>query len=382
MLMEEKILVIQKIIEQESKTSTYKFALLRAVIDLISAQSPFIEVGKTVVKIPVTLISDKWLFYYWDLIESGFTQIRGYRKLAFEERIQSLKSDNNFLNYWDFNKALHRNNYSMHDKNLFSSTIQELNNTIIKNPARYLGSSSKNGDYSFFQIEKNEDKKKNVEGFVDLIENSPKICFDLAYYDVFKHYGGFISGSNSIILNWIAFMNKKIPTNDVSIVSEPMSSYGNDRLLSIMIQEQVAEREVREIRDFWVSRIRLGIPVFCAWSGKQIKEVSELAIDHAIPFSVMFNNDYWNLLPCLSKVNGNKSDKILSINQIQLAKERILDIWESYKNEPKLSQTFQAHCQISLTGTSAINDFSNLLDKFTSLNGFFIDSRGMESWKC
>ena len=85
MLMEEKILVIQKIIEQESKTSTYKFALLRAVIDLISAQSPFIEVGQKVVKIPVTLISDKWLFYYWDLIESGFTQIRGDRKLAFEE---------------------------------------------------------------------------------------------------------------------------------------------------------------------------------------------------------------------------------------------------------------------------------------------------------
>jgi len=30
------ILVFQKIIEQESKTSTYKFALLRAVIDVIS----------------------------------------------------------------------------------------------------------------------------------------------------------------------------------------------------------------------------------------------------------------------------------------------------------------------------------------------------------
>jgi hypothetical protein len=380
--MKDKLLIVQKIIEQESKTSTYKFALLRAVIDLISAQSPFIEVGQKVVKIPVALISDKWLFYYWDLIENGFTQIRGDRKLAFEVRIQSLKSNNNFQNYWDLNKVLHRNNYTTHDKELFSSTIKELNNTIIKNPARYLGSSSKNGDYSFFQIEKNEGKKKNVEGFVDLIENSPKICFDLAYYDVFKNYGGFISGSNSIILNWIAFMNKKISTSNESIVSEATSSYGNDRLLSIMIQEQVAEREVKEIRDFWVTRIRLGIPVFCAWSGKQIKEVSELAIDHAIPFSVMFNNDYWNLLPCLSKVNGNKSDKILSADQIQLAKDRIFYIWESYINEPKLSQTFQAQCQISLTGNSAINDFSNLLNKFTSLNGFFIYARGMESWKC
>jgi hypothetical protein len=314
-------------------------------------------------------------------MDSGYSQIHGGRKLAFEERIQTLKSENNFLNYWDFNKALHQNNYSNAHKEIFSSTIKELNNTIIKNPARYLGSSSKNGEYSFFQIEKSVVKKKEVDGFLDLIENSPKLCFELAYYDIFKSYGGLISGSNSIILHWIAFMNKKIPTQDGSIVSEPTTSYGNDRLLSIMIQEQVAEREVKEIRDFWVNRIRLGIPVFCAWSGKRIKEVSDLAIDHAVPFSVMFNNDYWNLLPCLSKVNGKKSDKILSTNQIQLAKERILDIWNSYKNDPKLSQTFQAHYQISLTGASAIIDSTNLLDKFTSLNEFFIDSRGMESWE-
>jgi hypothetical protein len=37
------LLIFQKIIEQESKTSTYKFALLRAVIDIITAQSPHIE---------------------------------------------------------------------------------------------------------------------------------------------------------------------------------------------------------------------------------------------------------------------------------------------------------------------------------------------------
>jgi hypothetical protein len=379
--MEDKLLIVQKIIEQESKTSTYKFALLRAVIDLISGQSPFIEIGEKVVKIPVTLISDKWLFYYWDLIGTGYSQIRGGRKLAFEERIQSLKSENNFLNYWDFNKALHQNNYSTAHNALFSSTIKEFNNTIIKNPARYLGSSSKNGDYSFFQIQTNSEKKKKVQGFLDLIENSPKICFEVAYYEVFKSFGGLISGSNSILFHWIAFMNKKISIEDESIVSEPTSSYGNDRLLSIMFQEKFAEREVKEIRDFWVNRIQLGIPVFCTWSGKQIKEVSNLAIDHAIPFSVMFNNDYWNLLPCHSKVNGNKSDKILSNNQIKNATERILNVWKYYCEEPKISLEFNAQCQISMIGNSSQLDLSNLHDKFISLNRFFIEVRGLESWE-
>lgn len=379
--MEDKLFIIQKIIEQESKTSTYKFALLRSVIDLISAQSPFIEIGDKKVKIPVTLISDKWLFYYWHLMDSGYSQIHGERKLAFEERIQSLKSENNFLNYWDFNKALHQNNYSTAHNALFSSTIKEFNNTIIKNPARYLGSSSKNGDYSFFQIQTNSEKKKKVQGFLDLIENSPKICFEEAYYEVFKSFGGLISGSNSILFHWIVFMNKKISIQEGSIVSEPTSSYGNDRLLSIMFQEQVAEREVKEIRDFWVNRIRLGIPVFCTWSGKQIKEVSNLAIDHAIPFSVMFNNDYWNLLPCHSKVNGNKSDKILSLFQIKNARERILNVWEFYQDEPKISLEFTAQCQISIIGNSTQIDLTKMYDKFISLNRFFIEVRCMESWE-
>ena len=65
------ILVFQKIIEQESKTSTYKFALLRAIIDIVSAQSPHIEIRSDKVAIPVFLITDKWLCLPLDLPMSG-----------------------------------------------------------------------------------------------------------------------------------------------------------------------------------------------------------------------------------------------------------------------------------------------------------------------
>ena len=78
------ILVFQKIIEQESKTSTYKFALLRAIIDIISAQSPHIEHRQNQVAIPVFLITDKWLFYYWDLLANNYAQIHQNRSLVFE----------------------------------------------------------------------------------------------------------------------------------------------------------------------------------------------------------------------------------------------------------------------------------------------------------
>jgi hypothetical protein len=43
---------ISKIIERDSKTTTYKYALLRGVIDIIQDNSPYISFLENRVKIP------------------------------------------------------------------------------------------------------------------------------------------------------------------------------------------------------------------------------------------------------------------------------------------------------------------------------------------
>ena len=147
------LLIFQKIIEQESKTSTYKFALLRAVIDLISAQSPHIEDRDTHVAIPVLLISDKWLFYYWDLIAIGYAQIHSGRSLVFEERLHELQQNHDLQNYWDFNREFHKAQYLDSLTPEFIALAKGLNDTIIKNPVKYIGTSMGQGYNTLFQVE-------------------------------------------------------------------------------------------------------------------------------------------------------------------------------------------------------------------------------------
>ena len=86
---------ISKIIEQESKTSTYKFALLRGTIDLIQENSPYIVANKDRVYIPMGLLINKWIFYYYPLLESSVNipQINGHKPIAFEKELKSLIND-------------------------------------------------------------------------------------------------------------------------------------------------------------------------------------------------------------------------------------------------------------------------------------------------
>jgi hypothetical protein len=55
---------IGKIIERDSKSTTYKFALLRGVIDMIQDNSPYTTVKEDRVSFPMGLLIEKWLLYY------------------------------------------------------------------------------------------------------------------------------------------------------------------------------------------------------------------------------------------------------------------------------------------------------------------------------
>jgi hypothetical protein len=380
------LLIFQKIIEQESKTSTYKFALLRAVIDLISAQSPHIEDRDTHVAIPVLLISDKWLFYYWDLIENGYAQIHSGRSLIFEERLGELQRKHKLQNYWDFNREFHKAEYLDHLKPELITLAKGLNDTIIKNPVKYIGTSMGQGYNALFQVESAKVMRStSISGYIDLLAYSPKLLLAKSYYEGLKRYGGLLSGTNSIIINWVDFMEKQKqrPATDnhqlSKIASDSSVLYGKKTPLDLLLQSEAVERQTLIIRNYWLQKIKKGQPVFCTWSGSQIKSEKELAIDHSIPFSVLFNNDYWNLVPAKNTVNSSKSDKILSKTQLLTSKERVFEVWDTYQNTSELATIFSSQCQISLVKEAEVS-LENLFEKFVQINEGFVKLRGMESW--
>ena len=277
-------------------------------------------------------------------------------------------------------------NYSEELKERFVSLAKGLNETILKNPVKYIGTSIGKGYYSLFQVEGGKAIRSNsIAGYFDLLLCSPKILLEKSYFEGLKVYGGLLSGSNSIIMNWVDFMQKKTikgpPKSNKAetIANEDLAVYGKRSPLDLLLQSDLAERQTASIRNFWLQKMKNGHSVFCTWSGEPIKKIEDLAIDHAIPFSVLFNNDYWNLVPAKNRINSKKSDKILSNQQLSNSKSRLLSIWKEYLSTTELAPIFLYQCQISLTKDTEIS-LEKLYDKFQKINEGFVDLRGMESW--
>lgn len=361
---------ISKIIERDSKSTTYKFALLRGVIDIIQDNSPYIIFKSDKVYFPLGLLIEKWMLYYYPILESSvyIPQINGETNLAFEKQFKKIIVEYiNLGGFSAFYNDLKNKGIPKHIHSDFFALSKKLKETITKMPMKYIGRSICEEYYSIFQFEIENTKKTSINVDVEfLINSSGKFSIPIEYYKAFQVLGSFIGGQDSILFKWAEFSVKASGKN---------LSIGN--VITEILKSPITERDVLESKKIYETILKKEGKVFCVWTGKAI---SSYDVDHMIPFSVWKNNDLWNLLPSQATTNNKKRDKIPSIDLIEKSKSLILYYWELI-NETQ-SQRFQKEMQIALLGN---NPFSNWQEtsiiQLKSCCNYLISNRGFEEWK-
>ena len=189
---------ISKIIERDSKTTTYKFALLRGVIEIIQDSSPYITISNDRVHFPTGLLIEKWMVYYYPILESITTipQINGETNLAFELQFKKI-----ILSYKElgglsaFYNDLKSRGIPKHIQKDFIELSKKLKNTITLMPMKYIGRSINNDYYSIFQFTNSTSHKPSDTIDMEyLINNYGWFSIPIDYYEAFKVLGSFISG--------------------------------------------------------------------------------------------------------------------------------------------------------------------------------------------
>ena len=201
---------ISKIIERDSKSTTYKFALLRGIIDIIQDNSPYITISDGKAVFPVGLLIEKWLIYYYPIFESKelIPQINGKeQQLAFNPPFQKI------INFYKTNNGLSGFYNDLRNKGIpqeiqtdFIELSKKLKITILKMPMKFIGRSITKEFYPIFKIE--DPGKRSHSGPVDtnyMINCYGKFSIPVEYYDAFKILGSFLSGQDSILLKWAEF---------------------------------------------------------------------------------------------------------------------------------------------------------------------------------
>lgn len=362
---------ISKIIERDSKSTTYKYALLRGVIDIIRDNSPYIIVEKDFVHFPLGLLIEKWMLYYFPILESPviLPQINGNAKLAFENQykriIEAYSTMNGFSGFYNDLKNKGIPNYLQSD---FLELAKQLKNTITQMPMRYIGRSISNDFYSIFNYTNNPvriapDEKINLQF---LIRYYGTFSIPRDYYEAFRVLGSFISGEDSILFKWAEFSVKASQQN-LSV----------ERVISSVLKGPVTSRDIAESGKLYREMLNRKSEIFCVWTGTRLEKYE---VDHVIPFSVWKNNDLWNLLPSSAKTNRLKDDKIPSPELIERQKDMILEYWTMINKF--YPDRFKNEIQVTLLGNNPIDGWPQTgITQLQNSCHYLISTRGYEEWK-
>lgn len=363
---------ISKIIERDSKSTTYKYALLRGVIDIIQDNSPYISFIDNRIHIPTGLLIEKWLLYYYPILQSktSIPQINGETNLAFSSQLSKLISDYEARGGFSaFYNDLKNKGIPEDLQSDFFELAKKLRDTITKMPMKYIGRSISNNFYSIFNYENQSLRRHSNIDIETLIKDFGTFSIPFEYYEAFKILGSFINGKDSILFKWAEFS-----------VNASGKNLSVDKVLHEVLKGPITERNIAESKKLYKEILKKEGIIRCVWTGKKIGSLTETNIDHLIPFSVWKNNDLWNLLPATPKVNNQKRDKIPSPDIIERQKNLILDYWEIiYENQ---TNRFQKEMQVALLGNHSFSTWKNNgISQLQNSCTYLIENRGFEEWK-
>jgi hypothetical protein len=368
---------INTIIERDSKDTTYKYALLRGAVEISQEYQHLKHKNGNRIEFPLGLLVEKWLLYYYPFIENNIPQKAredkprakqiSFRK--FFRPITEYYADNG--KFSGFYKDYMKGTIPPDIIPQFRSLIKDIRRTITEYPMRHLGYSATGVHYSVFDFDRNvtiPSGKFSVRRDY-LIQNMGMYSLSRGYDTIFEILGSFIAGEDAVLFQWAEF-TKAASNGNVSLAAS----------LEHLRTFPVTDRDKEPAGSFYRDLQREQGFIHCVWSGKAIRDKESPEIDHLLPFSVLRNNDIWNLLPATKQVNKDKLDKIPTPEFIEERKPAIKLYWGLLRE--KYPQQFEREMAISLTGpVDFTSDWQETaIGKLKEKCRYFIEVRGFDAW--
>ncbi|MFY0664470.1 MAG: methyltransferase domain-containing protein [Natronospirillum sp.] len=356
--------LIRNIVMNDSKSSTYKVALLRTLLRIAEGHpGAVIDYTDDYVVLPMGLVALYWMKLFKPLIDQFSMQQNsdnnkglGFIKLSGWQELQSYQSSDFFIGA-TYQSPMAESVYQ---------TIKDIANTIKNMPAKYI--TLPGTERSVFDVELRRTQKPTVSLVLDsdFLASIGSFYVPVHIWDSLTRFSVWIEPT--LINEWVTLM----------------SSYRLNR-----------ERDFTKVDylnalnwdnpDRTTSRIRVRVEqlltsdnVMCCWTGKQIAS-HNFAVDHAFPFSRWPNNDLWNLLPTLSRVNTQKSDKLPTLQRLNESRELILHWWKQGWHEHYAEFFTQANFSLPQLGSPKSN-FSDVFDAMCLQRERIKDAQQLRDW--
>lgn len=357
--------LLRNIIVNDSKSSTYKVALLRTLLRIAEGHpGAVLERTKEHVVLPVGLVALYWIKLFKPLVDhfqipqsSNRQKGLGFVKEDGWQELRSFTANDFYIGATYLNGDIAR---AVHQ------TLKDVTSTIRDMPVRYItlpGSAE-----GVFHVESKRTTKPSGGIVIDVsfLASFGRFYIPVNIWDSMARFSVWIEPS--LVNEWAALMRTYSSSNAMQ--------FSQSELLKALTWED-PRRTTTRVRSRVIELLK-GDGVNCCWSGTKLRAES-YAVDHAMPFSRWPNNDLWNLLPTKTQINTKKADKLPSSTRLQHSRQIITDWWQQGWTEN--ADEFFIQANLALPNLPDSNrSFDDVFEAFTMQRDRIRDFQQLEEW--
>ncbi len=353
------------ILKHDTKTTSYKIALLRAINDVVLLY-PAIQ-GQDVA-VPLSRLAELWVAYYWPFADAqapiyqggrasrgeadsvrndvGFRPALTQLRLIWEELVQlpPQPADGFFL-LTEMRTPRRRATYPVTLQQAYQQTVAAMTKAL-QMPIKYAGP----GEWAVFDRPRRYGQLTGVAGLPDTQLTDLCVVVSASLWEAFQRLSLYVEAL--CLHEWALFTEQVKQDREIDrgfIYSLLTARPDNRRPLSwernqidILLHEQVA--------------------FTCPWTLKRLTQPQHYDLDHLLPLAVYPVNELWNLLPVDRVFNQQvKRDKVPDSGRLAAAEPWLAAAYATYLRAPALQRAVREDAALRFTGLGEEASFAPAL---------------------
>ncbi|HEX8549951.1 MAG TPA: HNH endonuclease domain-containing protein [Abditibacteriaceae bacterium] len=368
------------ILRHDSKVTTYKIALLRAINDVVLA---FPDSGResaetlSDVAIPLHLLAERWVAYYWPFMDVQQPIYQGPRAVrdgvtrndldfrpmltrlrqAWEQfqGVPSLPADG-FLLLTDLRTPRRKEIYPAELRDTFDATVRIISKTI-QMPIRYAGA----GNWTIFDkpsLWRDLMGRAGISAVPGTERGSPCLVINKKLWEAFQELSLWVEAL--CIHEWCLFTESA----QQSTVHEDKGQLQVDRgyIYCLLTARPDNRRPLTWERNQIEILMIEGVNFTCPWTQKVLRNADQYDLDHLLPLAIYPINELWNLLPVDRRFNQHvKRHRIPSWERLQSAEPYMAQGYANYEKSLPLREAMHQDTRLRFTRIGMTGNFSATL---------------------
>lgn len=338
--------VIGTILKHDAKVTSYKIALLRAINDVVLSFPDLRNYHKPVA-IPLRVLAEFWVAYYWPFVSPNNPILQGPRQAArttlrndmafrpyaaaFYSEWENLcvgvpKPSDGFFIINELRVHRKRASYPKQLLDAYNQTIKAISKTI-EMPIRYAG--PKGEQWTVFN---KPARYEQMQGHAVPVPGTQgkDLCLIIRpeLWQAFREMSLWVEAL--CIHEWCLFTE--------NVVQEDGGFLDRGVVYCLLTDRPDNRRPLTWERNNIDLLILDGKEFVCPWTERRIYQHVAYDIDHILPVSVYPTNELWNLVPSDPQFNSHvKRDRLPSISRLRRAEPHFILAYSHYLSSKQLA---------------------------------------------